>query len=87
LSTTKEKVMKYVLLITTMAFIAVFVAAATWLPDPLRYMAGPHRGEVCASGFGVAGFAFYLAALVAGFAVFMPAVCIHERLAERRNQE
>ena len=77
--------MKYVFITTALAFIAAFYAAVSWLPDPLYYLAGSQKGEVYASGYGIYGFAFYIAVMVAMFGVFMPALLLQESWQARRN--
>lgn len=57
---------------------AVFIGALQVLPNPVRYIAGPHAGEVYAGGAGIYMLAFYLATIttlfvtIAVIAIFEP---------------
>jgi hypothetical protein len=79
------EIMKYVFAITALAFITAFVAASVLLPDTMYILAGSHKGHIYYTGFGVYMFAFYIAALFAGFGVFMPGTLLQEWLQERER--
>ena len=66
-------------------FAATYVLAVTLLPDPILYVAGPHKGEEYVAGTGIYFFSFYIAVMITGFGVFMPGICLLEWWDARLN--